>query len=441
MLIIGVGLLLGGCVSREVRTVDMTPPEQLALEEEALLDVGVTVFDPNVPEEYDEQIKQLIQPEIRRAEANYIPYFAKNLLQSTGNWGAVRVIPRPTHAVDVVVTGKILQSNGESLTIEATVTDATGRTWFTREYEALASKYAYGEGVPPNIDPFQSIYKNLADDMLEYRKNLDEQEVETIRATAKMKFAQAFAPDAFSEHVDETQDGRYVLKRLPAENDPMLARVERVREREYLFIDTLDEYYENFHRNMYGAYQDWRQATYDEAIAYQLLRDQARRRTIGGAAAIVGGVAAMAESSDAAVDTGALVSVIGGAMTMKSALAKRQEAEIHAEALREVGVAAEAEVMPYTIELENQVVRLEGTVEEQYDKLRDILRDLYYADLDLPAQAPPEQAGPADAAAPADDTAPAGGLAPGGGAAPVDTAAPAAAAAGRERANQSGPGR
>jgi hypothetical protein len=377
--------LLAGCVSQEVRTVDMTPPERLdqPLPEEQLLDVGVAVFDPNVPEDYDEQIEQLIQPDIRRAEANYIPYFAKDLLQSTGNWGAVRVIPRPTHAVDVVVSGRILHSTGESLTLEMTVTDATGATWFTREYEALASKYAYENSVPASIDPFQAVYKSLADDMLAHRKTLTAEDVTTIRATAKMKFAQSFAPDAFSDHIAETKEGDFVLKRLPAPDDPMLQRVERVREREYLFIDTLDEYYENYHRNKYVAYQNWRAATYEEAIAYKLLRAEARRRTIGGAAALVGGVAAMAESSDAAVDTGGLVTIIGGAMTLKSAIAKRQEAEIHAEAMREVGVAAEAEVMPQTIELENQVVRLEGTVDEQYDKLRGILRSMYFADLDL----------------------------------------------------------
>lgn len=389
--------LLAGCVSQEVRTVDMTPPERLErpLPEEHLLDVGVAVFDANIPESYDERIEQLIQPDIRRAEANYIPYFAKNLLQSTGNWGAVRVVPRPTHAVDVMVSGRILHSDGESLEVEVSVSDATGELWFTRRYQALASKYAYDDSVPSSIDPFQSVYKSLADDMLEHRKQLGPGEVERIRATAKMKFARDFAPDAFGDYIAESEDGEYQVQRLPAADDPMLNRVERVREREYLFIDTLDEYFENFHRSMYGSYQDWRQATYEEAITYKLLRAQARRRTIGGAAAIVGGVAAMAESNDAAVDTGGLVSVIGGAMTLKSAIAKRQEAEMHAEALREVGVAAEAEVMPYTIDLENQVVRLEGTVEQQYDKLRSILRDLYFADLDLPVPASADDAAPA----------------------------------------------
>ncbi|MFU8816488.1 MAG: hypothetical protein ACNA7W_14165 [Pseudomonadales bacterium] len=390
--------LLGGCVTQEVRTVDMTPPEQIGdtLSERELLDVGVAVFDPNVPDSYDERVKLLIQPDIRRAEANYIPYFAKNLLQSTGNWGAVRVVPRPTHAVDVVVSGKILHSDGESPKVHVTVEDATGRIWFSKPYEALASKYAYGSSVPLNIDPFQEVYKNLADDMVSYRKELSADDVETIRATARMKFAQDFSPEAFADHIGQSRDGKFVLKRLPAADDPMLRRVERVREREYLFIDTLDEYYENFHRSIYTPYHAWRAATYDEAIIYKQLRAEARRRAIGGAVAVVGGVAAMTESNDAVGRTGGLVGVIAGAVTLKSAIGKRQEAEIHAEMLREVGIAAEAAVMPQTLELENQVVRLDGTVEQQYERLRGVLRDLYFADLELPPPDAADDAPPAD---------------------------------------------
>jgi hypothetical protein len=379
-------LLLGACVTKEIRTVDMTPPQQTAqlLDEAMLLDIGIAVFDANVPESYDEQVKQLIQPDIRHAEANYFPYVAKNLMQSTGNWGAVRVIPRPTHAVDVVVSGKILHSTGEHLTMAIAVEDATGRRWFEKQYDTLASKYAYGETVPQGIDPFQATYKQLADDLLAFRESLTAAQIHEIRTTAEMQFARSFAPDAFGEHIHETPRGGIEIVRLPADNDPMLVRVRRIRDREYLFIDTLDEYYENYQRVMYPPYHNWRRATYEEAMAYKQLRAQARARAIGGTVAVVGGVAAMVEGDDATTNVGGLISVIGGAVTLKRAIAKRAEAEMLAEALQEVGTAAEAAVIPHTLELENQIIRLQGTVDEQYDELRRILRDLYFTDLDLP---------------------------------------------------------
>lgn len=386
VLLVSFCLAAAGCVSETLRVVDMTPPDQFdrLQSEDELLDIGIAIFDPNVPETYDEQVEQLISPDLRRAEANYMPYFTKNLLQSTGNWGAVRVVPRPTHAVDVSVTGKILHSDGESMEIEYHVEDATGRRWLHRKYSGLASKYAYEEGIPPDIDPFQSLYKRFANDLLAIRKTLSAEDIQIIRSTAEMKFAREFAPDAFADHVVEVDDGTFELRRLPTEDDPMLIRVRKVREREYLFIDTLDEYFENYHREMYPAYQSWRSATYGEAIALKQLKAQKRAKTIGGVAAIVGGVAAMTESSDPYVNTSGIVGIMSGAMLLKSAIGKNAEASIHAEVLQEVGIAAEAEIMPHTIELENQSIRLLGTVEEQYEELRGILREIYFTDLDLP---------------------------------------------------------
>ena len=386
---------LAGCVSQEVRTVDMTPPKQFqgVQAEDELLDVGIAVLDPNIPETFDEQIEELVHPDLRRAEAQFIPYFAKNLLQSTGNWGAVRVVPRPTHAVDVTVTGRIVESDGERLTLELTVTDARGVEWFTDTYHAIASKYAYSETIPPDIDPFQANYKQLADDMLTYREALDPETVREIRATAEMKFAREFAPDAFATHVREMPNGDFELQRLPAPDDPMLERVRRVREREYLFIDTLDEYYADFHRNMYRPYHQWRAATYDEAIALRKLEAQSRGKAWAGAGAIVGGIGAIYESDNAFVDAAGLVSIAAGAALIKSAVAKRNEAAMQAEVLQEIGVAAEQEIMPHTIELENQTVHLQGTVEQQYRELRRILRRVYFEDLGLePEDAPPPEA-------------------------------------------------
>jgi hypothetical protein len=362
----------------------MTPPDQMerVQQEHELLNIGIAVFDPNIPESYDEQVEALIQPDVRRAEASYMPFIAKNLLQSTGNWGAVRVVPRPTHAVDVTVQGKIIESNGERMQLQISVSDARGEHWFTNTYQTLASKYAYDDSLPEDIDPFQAVYKHLANDMLEYRETLTDRAITEIRTTAEMKFARDFAPDAFSNHVAES-DGQFMLMRLPAEDDPMLARVRQIREREYLFIDTLDDYYSGFHRQMYTSYQNWRKATYEEAIVYRELKAQARNRAIGGTAAIIGGVAAIYESNNSWVDASGLVGIGSGVALIKSSVAKRHEAEMHAEVMREVGVAAEAELLPYTIQLENQSVRLQGGVEEQYTELRRILRRIYYENLGL----------------------------------------------------------
>jgi hypothetical protein len=97
---------------------------------------------------------------------------------------------------------------------------------------------------------------------------------------------------------------------------------------------------------------------------------------------------------------GRLAGAVGGAITLKSAIAKSAEAKIHAEVLQELGVSAEAEITPHTIDLENQTVRLTGTVDAQYAELRQILRRIYHEELGLALpESPPMEAPPAADAA------------------------------------------
>ena len=390
-----VGLFqLYGCVTQTVRTVDMAPPETLRVppSEELLLDVGISVFDPNVPESFDEQNELNIQPEIRRAESNYMAYVAKNLLQSTGNWGAVRVVPRLSYAVDVTVSATILHSDGERLNLRVVASDARGQVWFDNVYETLASKYAYDASMPRDIDPYQATYNKIANDLLRFRMALTDDEILAIRTTAEMRFARDLATDAFEDYVIETTSGAFQIRRLPAPDDPMLSRVRMIREREYLFIDTLDEYFSSFANEMFNPYQNWRRATYSEAIAYREERNKARARLLAGTAGIVAGVAAQTSDNTVTQYAGTM-GIIGGAMMIKSGIAKRADAQLHIEVLRELGTSAEAEIMPHTIELENESIALQGSVDEQYEELRRILRKIYRTEMgvgDLKATEEPE---------------------------------------------------
>ena len=390
-----VGLFqLYGCVTQTVRTVDMAPPKTLGVppSEELLLDVGISVFDPNVPESFDEQNELNIQPEIRRAESNYMAYIAKNLLQSTGNWGAVRVVPRLSYAVDVTVSATILHSDGERLNLRVVASDARGQVWFDNVYETLASKYAYDASMPRDIDPYQATYNKIANDLLRFRMALTDDEILAVRTTAEMRFARDLATDAFEDYVIETTSGAFQIRRLPAPDDPMLSRVRMIREREYLFIDTLDEYFSSFANEMFNPYQNWRRATYSEAIAYREERNKARARLLAGTAGIVAGVAAQT-SDNTITQYGGTMGIIGGAMMIKSGIAKRADAQLHIEVLRELGTSAEAEIMPHTIELENESIALQGSVDEQYEELRRILRKIYRTEMgvgDLKATEEPE---------------------------------------------------
>ena len=386
-LVAAFSLGLSGCIHKTtVRYVDLKPPTSIAHEiaEEDLLDIGVAVFNSNIPEEFDTRVRENISPEIREAEANYIAYFLKDLLQSTGNWGAVRVIPRPSFAVDITVTGQILHSDGERLIMAVEVKDASGAVWLDQTFETLASKYAYEPSIPVNIDPFQSAYKEVANQMLDYQQNLSTEDVQAIRRIAELKFARSFSKEAFSNHVSEPdKKGISRIVRLPADDDPMLRRIRDIRQREYAFIDTLDEYFADFNRKMYRPYQDWRSGTYQSAIDFREARNRARARLLTGTAMVVSG-AVMQRSNSRLTEYSGYANVIGGAGYMLGSIRARTNMDEHANALREIGISASAAISPHTIELENSIVALEGSATEQYDLLRQVLRKLYYQDLGVP---------------------------------------------------------
>ena len=389
LLLLTVAITLTACVSQTVRTVDMTAPSQprTDIPEALLLDVGVALFDPGVPEDPEKREQKVIIPDVREAEANFIPFTLKRMLQSTGQWGAVRVVPRPSSAVDVSVWGEILHSDGERLELKVAVSDATGKVWFNRRYVARASKYAYDTDlVPADIDPFQPIYRMIHDEMVAHREQLTAADIQNIRQVGELRFAEEFAPEAFSDYL-VLERKIYQLNRLPAENDPMLERIRRIREREYLFIDTLEEYYAEFRQDMSGPYQNWRKYTFEEAIALQELRAKARANTLAGVGAVVMGIAAQMSDSTIARSAGQ-VGIIGGGVLLTQGFKYRAEARMHLSALEELGSSLQSEVTPSVIELEDRTITLTGTVDQQSEQWRDILRELYRSESGLETLSP-----------------------------------------------------
>jgi hypothetical protein len=350
---------------------DTTP-----ISEEFLMDIGVTVFDPGI-DEISRKEEERVSPEIRNAEARYAPYMLAETLQRSGNWGVVRVLPNETSTMDVYLHGQILQSDGEGMVIKVSARDSSGLLWYTKEYEEHISKFSYEATQRQANDPFQVIYNNIANDLLAWRKaNLTNQKIARIRSISELQFARNFAPEIFNEYLRVNNRGITEVVRLPADNDPSLVRIREIRQRDNLFVDTVQEYYSNYARQMRVPYDSWREQSYEATMELDQLEASARRRMLAGTMAIVGGIAA-ATSNNGAVRTGSLVGVGAGAYMIKSGFDKRAEAEIHIAALQELGESLESEVAPKMIDLDDRTIMLTGTVEEQYSQWREILVELY----------------------------------------------------------------
>ena len=380
-------LLTSGCVNQTVKSTSVPSVQTLdeELPEAQLVDVGIVIFDPGLEGQEEEDF---VYPEVRRAEARYMPYVLAEAIQSSAAWGAVRVVPNERQAMDLLVSAKILKSHGEELQLEVAARDATGRVWLEKKYENKASKYSYTRTSRGGLDPFQTVYNQIANDLLTRLKELTPEERARIRLVNELRFARAMSPDAFEGHLDEDGKGNYTIVRLPAEDDPMLGRVRKIRERDYLFIDTLQEYYATFNGQMSAPYQEWRKLSYEEAIALQELRAESTRRLIAGAAMVIAGVAASG-SSDSATRSASNIAILGGGSIFKSGMDARTEAEIHVQALEELGLSLESEIAPQVIELEDRTVTLTGSVEDQYQQWRELLRQIYAAEVGDPLPLPP----------------------------------------------------
>jgi len=367
--------VLTGCVNQTVKSTSVPPLQRPAepIPETELLDVGIAIFDPGL-ESYEEE--EQVYPEVRRAEARFMPQLLAEAMQQSGAWGAVRVLPDNDRITDLRIDGEIIHSDGERVELAILATDSQGSTWLDNTYSVRTSRYAYRNATRRQYDPFQALYHRVANDLLEKQAGMSSKRLQTVRTITELRFARDFASGAFDVYLEQNRNGKYQIARLPAEGDPMLERVRAIRKRDHLFVDTLQEYYRDFSGAMYEPYQEWRKMSYEEAVALQELRAQSRRQLIAGGAAILAGIAA-AGSNDRSARTAGYVAMMGGGSLLKSGLETRNEAQIHVQALEELGMSLEAEITPRVIELDDRTVMLSGNVEDQYNQWREILEEIY----------------------------------------------------------------
>ena len=376
--------LVSGCGSSQVITHNAKPAVSATdIPEHTLLDVGVLLFDPGLPDTLKELEKSELSIDVRKAEARFIAYHIKNTLERTGNWAAVRVIPEDNQGTDVVVSGNILNSDGDTLEVSVDVNDNAGRHWFTKKYSDRASKFAYKDYASGGEDPFQDIYNQVANDMLEYRSKMAERDLVQLRQVTALKFAARLSPSAFSEYIEKDRRGQYKILTLPSPDDPKVARMNNIRDREYLFVDTLDEYYGRFYRDMSLPYNNWRQYTYEEAAAARQIKTQARNRMLAGAAMVVGGVLVDKNANSTAtrvVGTGAAIAGVGA---FRSGLLRRRDAKIHEDTLKELNLSLESEVAPLVVEVDGRTTELRGSAEAQYAEWRRLLEEIHASETGL----------------------------------------------------------
>lgn len=345
-----------------------------AMPESALLDIGVSRLNDGL-ELTDED--DTVFPEIRFAEATYFSNQLAKILEKSGAWGAVRVIPNTDIVVDLYITGTIVQSDGETLDLEIKVFDSSGAIWISKQYKQTVGKYAYDRRLKSLADPFHNLFVRIANDLLAYREKLPDQSAEKLRQLSELRFAQQFAPEAFAAYVAKKRDGTLTIERLPARDDSILRRVQKIRDRDYLYIDSMQDYYDEFSQRMHLPYQDFRRASFDSVVKARQLKKKGNNTLIAGVGAVLAGIYGRSQATTRMTNDAGIATAAVGGYVIKSGLEMKQKAAAYNESVAEMGISLEAEIAPRVIELEDQTITLTGSVQAQYLQWQQLLQKIY----------------------------------------------------------------
>ncbi|MGD9308605.1 MAG: hypothetical protein PVG51_05680 [Desulfosarcina sp.] len=372
--------LLTACASSIHQQVGPTPILQAEMEipPEQLLDVGIVPFisDEMTAEAAE---KEGTNPDIRAAESHFMAYHLKNTLQQSGHWGAVSVLPAAEGSTDLLIEGKILESNGEHLALKIDVVDASGKAWLSKTYRAQATEFSYRDTLPGRKDAHQDLYNAIANDIARFKATLTPDALQTIRTVSRLKFAEDLAPEPFSRYLAEDANGRLKVKRLPSEDDPMMERLLKIRGREYMYVDTLNEYYDTFYNAMWPSYEEWRKMSLTEREAMKRVKKDAAMRQVAGILMLVGAVALAAGDVNYSGPLQVGLAVVGGQVIVDGFNISKQT-QIHASAIKELSESFAGEMKPIVMEFQGRQYELTGSAEEQFHKWRDLLRKIYYAE-------------------------------------------------------------
>ena len=328
-----------------------------ATPESARLDLGLVVFDPGIPSDESQHTQLGVFPKIREVEAQVMPVVLREALMAADSWGVVRVLPRDDESLELRITGEIIHSDGIDLVLHIKAIDATGHPWLDRVYHDQTTTADY-PALATEQDPYADIYRQIANDLGRAKAQLSSAQLQKIRNVALLRYAAGLSPEAFSGFLSRDEQGIFSLRRLPAQDDPMMSRVQRIRNQEYLFIDTVDEQYVSLYEEMSPTYYLWRQYGRERAIHIEEYQRRTAQRDSYGRR--------------------------GSYIAMEQVYNEFKNSKIQDQDLQELAGGFNNEVAPTVMEVSGRVFRLSGGLDTQLAEWREILKSIFALETGLP---------------------------------------------------------
>ena len=346
----------------------LTAGTAMAADNNRFVDVSIQIFTRAVPpptaaEHQDKQERDKKDPNGPKAEpvqavlateTRLLPMYLRYRLEQSGSFGAVRVVPQPDQGAELRITGEILKSDGSVLELAIKAQDSSGKIWLDRSFKGTAAPSQSLNGDQLAQDDFASLFGEIVSALKQQAQQLDSSHYDNIHNVALLRYGLGLAPAAFSPYLDEDKDGTVSIKRMPANDDPLFKRILDIRDREYQFIDVVDEDYGRFYTKAYPLYVLWRQSE----------REQVESST--------------SRNTEALANTGGFSR--GSYHALLQSYNNYRWVKLQELYVDELGEGFTNEVEPTQVELNDSVFRLTGNLDQQYRQWRDILAQLLALD-------------------------------------------------------------
>lgn len=311
------------------------------------LDLAIAVFDQGARESGADGMR--VFPTVRKAESLLLPVMLSEVIEASGAWGVVRVVHSQDVFMPLVLEGEILRADGMVLELQIRLRGADGALLLDRRYRDEARETDYP--VAMGDDAFGDIYRAIANDVHESVAALGEAQRRTLSRLSLMRFAAELSEASFGRFISKESADAYRLLSFPADGDPMLGRLARIRRQDELFIDTVDQQYSELREKVGDSYALWRQYSFELERFGESYRNSAAARK---SSARRGSYAAMQQD-----------------------YARYRKVKVQEDDLGDIVSGFAGESLETVLEVDDGVFRLSGSVGERYREWRRILSRIY----------------------------------------------------------------
>lgn len=358
--------LLGACGSptRTVTTPVPPKPIEVALEVyqsgqpqlTPTLNLTLTPFEDATTADAS-VVSAEVSDTLRRAEGYYLAWQLSQTLERTQHWGAVRLTPRASAGHELLISGRILKSDGLSLELAVTATDSSGQVWLDRRYVDTATARDYPDRARVVTEPFEDLFHQLANDLLSQARQRQAPHRQRLIELARMRYALSLDQAAWGDYLVQSEQGLWQLNRLPADSDPVMARIDRIRDSDLLFLDTVDAHISQTATGLAETYWLWRKYRHDYTLEKQRQEASSASRKRSGPRSLA---------------------------AMRDIYGDYQESRYAEQAIAELTVTFSGEVSEDVIQVDQQLVRLGGSLDQRLAQWQSLIQRIYREETGLP---------------------------------------------------------